>query len=647
MVRYRKPLYIQLSSIHNALFKLGKRIEERCDMTRRAEYNTAFYPTVDYYCGGMCAVILPFQRQALASPALRRTPSFWMQLAGPFIRGGQSFIRGIKRPATALEEEMILPGVFRLLADVIKAIKDSVERFSKPGPWMFDLKKGHTASALFGESVLLARSILESTDDIVLMIDDITSIVRFFKEPAATPGGILTAAARGVPAAPAGSGGSPGSQPGTFDMITRGIMGLTIVIPVFTRMLYPLFKAFQLRFYQIFLSTLQKIEREVFEYRRMVIDFFYNDLREYAKLAYEFTIAAQFVILPLIDEALKFFSLYIPQFMESIQLFLEMISVFLQKKIDLINFFISMWQAVMNIQIAPGVTIGQMIDVLFRLGVDAARNMLTLGSALLEAQLRNASLIRKISQGVAPIILGHDDPVSKTLDNWADRIAAFREVADRVLRFPIVPLEETGLRPVYKKISSSSTGWDALQITRILDTLGGQARNSILNFMAGGVSAFTELGQTFREQAEGAAGITSTERFRGMVIESERRANAMFGKQIAHLKKQIGMGRDPLAKAFEIIMARSGFSIITALLPAYIEYMIDYWSRADAKKKYPTSPHILDRRAGGGRIHVGELEISMLNRPLTEENAEAVAVEFKKSIIDLYLSRSTNGKQAG
>jgi hypothetical protein len=166
---------------------------------------------------------------------------------------------------------------------------------------------------------------------------------------------------------------------------------------------------------------------------------------------------------------------------------------------------------------------------------------------------------------------------------------------------------------------------------------------STKNILGAGSAALDVLGDEFADQADRAAQLGSTERFRRLAETADAQAQAVFGDEIGDLNKRIAdRPPDRVAQSFEAWLATGGFQLLGLAVPAYFRAMQEFWRDRESRGEESTvridmtSPRILAERALLARAKVGHVIINAAGKPVGRELAAEVAARFQAAIQQAY-----------
>jgi hypothetical protein len=137
-----------------------------------------------------------------------------------------------------------------------------------------------------------------------------------------------------------------------------------------------------------------------------------------------------------------------------------------------------------------------------------------------------------------------------------------------------------------------------------------------------------------------------TDEGRRLALQGTRRRMEAVGRGTERILASLFDGfvvgatpHDAMGEAFDRAIASTGFELLGAAIPLYIQGLGDFWQRtseADVASPAPTSPHILARRAGLRRVRAPRLTLRANGRALDESLARQVAESFREQVRSAY-----------
>ena len=149
-----------------------------------------------------------------------------------------------------------------------------------------------------------------------------------------------------------------------------------------------------------------------------------------------------------------------------------------------------------------------------------------------------------------------------------------------------------------------------------IDHMGREARTSVRQLIEGAATLTRDLGATFGREAERAVMLGSPARMRELAAGAGDMAEQVFGPESDRVAEQIaGRRPDPLARAFEDVVASQGFALVGASISVYVHEMRRQWVPRRPPVERPTSPHILARHGRLGAVRVPRVTVRASAHP--------------------------------
>lgn len=688
---FRPPVLLQMRTITQAFQSLARWLRERLDEARGLESATRDYPIVRFYNGAVTAWISAGQhgRFGTAPP-----PAHWWS---PLADGARGMLAGLGYVATAARQEWLLPRLADALDRVMRLVLSSMRRFIPAKPRIFDLDRKGQASDLIGGVALGARAWFRGGGSMGYVkgeygpnpgsqVWEVLQELRRLKETAGTlqwgelldpfktevmprvallkPGKEPPPALAKAGAAPAGGGGAvkPGDAPpsagdgedmaATLDGVARGIGAVILAIPMLAGLLDPLVRAGVAWAKAQVIDALAGIEAEVFGLRRWVIDLVFVDLRAFGTRAHDLVQAAASVVVDTVVFATHFAAVYLAILLVSVQAFLRNAVDFVARWVDLVNAIVDTIQSIMHYNLTPWILapLGLPRAIVSRLPAITLDRILTVGLAAAVMALRTALQAALVGADVlkstVPFLNLGDKLLGSPIQN---RLDALWEITDELVR-PRWPLPDLAAPTLaytpLGDVFGALFGKELPGLEAALLELGVAGRDRVVNLLSAGGTLLENAAGTFESEAARAAWLGSPARLREIAGWSVGVGDAAFGAQKAELESRPA---DPMALGFARAVARGGFDVVGAVLPAYVARMRAWWGeRAPARaaemaaaagpsrKSFPTSVHKLDRRFQLGRVRVPRLVVRARGRGPDPALAAAVAERFRKQVEKAY-----------
>jgi hypothetical protein len=617
------PLEQVFDHLEDAVKKL---VEE----SERAERATRAYPIFRYRDGALAVHVDPIGAEPLPSAPPR---GFVEGLAS----GGREFLAGIGWTGTAVRQELVVPRLLGLTGDALQVVVDSIDRFARPTPAMFDPRRRRLSDALgllvLGYNSLLGPGVREQLLGGARGAAGLRQTYRetermLFADSSETPAG----------------GAAPAL--GTVDRLVAGFEGgaeylleAVVLLPILGEALAVVLHDGALEAKRAILTELGGVEAKAHELRAGALE----GLIEAADLggvAAEWLFAARTVILIDVDVLTTVVPSLLDSFLTGVRAFAEGVTEWGRwvtdvmeairstvdelMSFDLLGFAIRLiiprW-ALRILPSLPKVTVDDLISFL-------------IGEAALDIRDTILSFLGAASDALW--LAGADDLRAKV-----DDLAAIVGIVLTPTPFamppdvmPTTPL--AGFPDVYEAFFG---GGRAATFLAAIDRFGVESRAGIRTALGGAQTALASLGTTFAAEADRAATMGSVAEMRRMAGHAGETAERVFGPEAARVREQMAARRpDQLAAAFESAITSGGFALIGNAIPAYVVQMRRFWEQRRPPVEHPTSPHILARHGRLGAVRVPRIEVRAPGRTPNRELAAAVSARFHDAIGDAYLS---------
>ncbi len=554
---FRESIDAQNQPIKDAFESLGKWLSKRMDQTNDLERSSRAFPVIRFYNDAITVWINSTQHGVLGTPEPPRT------LGETFSAAGRAFMQGLGRIGQAIKEDLILPQFFGTVAAALDIVLASIEHFAKPSPELFDTGVRRRASDLFGEIGLLisasARSLHQITD-LGMNIAIARLVISIAFEPAEK------------------TEEGQSSLPALLDNVTHYLVGAILLLPLLPELWDVIVRSASLSFKISLLTTFEKYEQQIFDFRRDVLDFFFVTLFKDIRNWLGFIIIIQFLTYLYLDFYGSFIRVYTVELLSNIRRVLKDLSDFLAPIIK--------W----------------------------------------------AERIRELLDGyLLPILISLLSPALGTLDALLSLAPELPPEA-RVPRLPPFPnvaetflgSSETAIRQSFDDLRDEAQ-W---RVRNLFDS-GIAAVSDIGQAFekAAGQAAREEIPTRFQstmDQSEQlAAAVFGPQR-----SEAQPEVTTPTAELVAH--------------DFERLLAQGGFYIIGAAIPLYVAEMQRYWqeqkAHANTADEMPTSQHITVRRQRLGLIRVPRVVIRVHERDLDNLQASEIATRFQKAVVGTYQS---------
>src|SRR6266700_1744480 len=305
---FRESIDAQNQPIKDAFESLGKWLSKRMDQTNDLERSSRAFPVIRFYNDAITVWINSTQHGVLGTPEPPRT------LGETFSAAGRAFMQGLGRIGQAIKEDLILPQFFGTVAAALDIVLASIEHFAKPSPELFDTGVRRRASDLFGEIGLLisasARSLHQITD-LGMNIAIARLVISIAFEPAEK------------------TEEGQSSLPALLDNVTHYLVGAILLLPLLPELWDVIVRSASLSFKISLLTTFEKYEQQIFDFRRAVIDFFFVTLFKDIRNWLGFIIIIQFLTYLYLDFYGSSIRVYTVELLSNIRRVLKDLSDFL------------------------------------------------------------------------------------------------------------------------------------------------------------------------------------------------------------------------------------------------------------------------------------------------------------------------------
>lgn len=618
--RFGPPLARQTSQMTPLFEALGEAVKKLSAQAAAGERATRGYPVLRYYNGALCVHV-----DALGGPLLPVDRP--LSLVEGLRAGGEQFLGGIAWTRTAVRQELALPGLLGVGRDALQAVVESIDRFARPAPAMFDARE-RRLSDVIGLLVLGYNSLLG---------------LEARKQLVGVAGGAGTALAvvgELVPpdpsAAPSGGGGIE-SLVETLGSTSMLLLDVVVLLPILGDVLVVVIDGASLAAKGMLLTELGAVETDVHGLRAGAIEGLIvgADLAGFAAV---WLAAAQVVIGVNLDIITTVAPSLLDDLLTGVRGFADGIVAWGTWATDLLETVRSVVDAIMSFDLfgfvvrlvlppwllailpsPPSFTVDDLISVLIYGGALVARNTLLtfLAAALLV--------------------------VPWWMDSLRDKIWAIAEVVGIVLTprpftlapdvMPTTPF--AGFPDIYDAFFG---GGRAATLVGAVDRLGTEARIGIGTALGGAATLMGDLGETFAIEADRAASMGSVARMSALSVDAAQMAEEVFGPEAERARAQAAQrSPDQLALAFEETMTSGGFALVRAAIPAYVGELRSFWAQRRPPVEHATSPHILARHGRLAGVRVPRMTVRAAGHAPDRALAAQVAGEFRTAVGDAYL----------
>ncbi len=620
--RFREPLTNQTKPMVPVFARLAEAVEKLAEQAEAAERATRAYPVLRYRDGALCVRVDP-----LGSPLLETRPP--LGFAEGLRTGGQEFLAGIGWTRTAAQQELALPRVLGVGAGALEAVAESLERFARPTPQMFDPRERRLSDVL-GLLVLGYNSLLgpEARDQLVAVAGGAGRSMIFYREYK-----------RLFPDPPEYASMSSVDQwVTTFEDKAALFLDLVLLLPILGDVLAVAVHDGSLAAKRMILTELTELEAKVHAMRSAALEGLIAGA-DLGGLAARWLSAASFVVLLDVDILTTAIPSLLDALLTSTRLFAEGITEWGTWLTELAELVRSIVEAIMGFDLlgfALRVVLpGWVIDLLPELPTFTVDDLISLLIGEAVTGIRDT-----LNDWFGATLLVLSLP---GLDYYYDKVADLAEVVNIVLTprpftlppdvMPTTPL--AGFPDIYEAFFG---GGRAATLLGAIDSLGSETRTAIRSTLGGAETLMADLGTTFAAEADRAAVMGSVARMRELAVDAAGMAETVFGPEAERVREQAARRRpDALAIAFEGAVTSGGFALVGAAIPAYVRAMRSFWTSRRPPADRPTSPHILARHGRLGGVRVPRMTVRAPGRTADRELAAAVAARFHDEVGNAYV----------
>jgi hypothetical protein len=626
---FRRFLLLPIRPVAHAFEAIALWLRQRVRTANLLEQVSRGFPVVRFEGDAVALWLDRIQAGGLAPNALPNS------YGSHFAAAGSHFVGGLGRVKEAVREELILPSTFGILADVVDAIAASVDRFAVPATDLSERLFAHsgvgdddpmkrTAGDLWGEAALIWRSLAGSTNQLKGFVGHVGAAFHLPKLAAGDAGG---------PSA------DPNAIPSMLEDVSRLLTAGLLVIPILPAFAQSLWETLAVVIKFRVIEGFARIEAGINKLRRKVIDFFYVDLPELIRKGLSYAIAAQLVLIANIRFFTEFALGYGSLLVSQLQTFFNDLADYFNHFIEFINKILSAINTVLQFDV------GALVSTLIGLPMPTITidDLITAGTDVARVEARQALTD---ATGVVDAYVKLNPFIP---DSISDRVSALPDLVWNALRKPPrYPAETSKVRwPAgYGVPNLFDTfflpGLPGLRSA--IDEIGRELPRASKDIFGAGSAALDVLGDEFADQADRAAQLGSTERFRRLAETADAQAKAAFGGEIDDLSKRIDSRTDPVAQSFETWLATGGFQLLGLAIPAYFHEIQEYWHEREAQGQESTvridmtSPRILAERALLARAKVRQVIINAAGKPVGRELAAEIAARFQAAVQQAYVN---------
>lgn len=595
----------QTKTITFVFAQLARWIAPRLKQMQQLEQATRAFPIIRFYNTAVTLYMDSSQHHTLNIAPQR---SFGQMLGA----SGSAFGSGVAWVGTSVRQELVLPRYLMTFAQMLGVVIDSLDRYPRATPGMFDLLTPRRISDIIGQAGLFLRALATSRPQVTTVLTN-----RHLVELMHTPGRDWGALLR--------------------DAIPY-IVGAMLLLPLAFVWLDSFIRSASLNARLLLLDEFQKIERQVFGIRNDIIDLF-ADLAGIFEDAWGFAEALSFALTANLSYYLTIAYIFFAELDASLPPFARQLAQAMNYWIFAFNAIDRALTTIMNADLMPFLfPLGSSVGL--RLTLDDLVSAAT-GAASVSIQLIAVKLAELENMPLLP-------------DKYRVMIQALREVLS-IAASPRPFIAETAIPSL---TTASFPDFYAELFAPILPGLrtavgdiGTTLATNVGRIMRGGATLLEGTARAMRREARRAAHMGSIEAYQSLAANADTLADSVFGSQARELRDRISRRRDPLAEAFERAVASGGFHIVGAVIPEYVAQMRRYWDReldtAETRTAaLPTSPHILARRARVGTVRVPRMNLRSEGRALDDDLIARIAAQFRGAVQEAFSTGEGNATAA-
>jgi len=654
---FRKFLLLPARQIAHLFESVSRWLAKRVMAADMLEQASRALPIVDFEGDAVAGWLDPMQARGLAPEAT--APG----LAERLKAGGRRFLDGVwGNLKTLVEQELILPRLFIVLADAVAAIETSVQRFTQQNDKTPDLLFGHagfgakesarrSAGDLWGEAALAYRAIAASLDQFAAFKTSLERAKAIVNAP--VPGETTPESAP----TRADSAGAAISAPETsladsLENYGRYLLAGVLALPALPAFAASFWNAVSVRIKAATLEKLAGCEASLNRLRQRAIAFFFTDLYLMVHKAASYCFAAQKAL----SANLRFFGeaalAYGELIADALRTWLKDIGDLLNKYIGYLNFIFSVFRFLLDFDVGhvivvslsaafgpaaaatlvatmPPLTVGDLLEM----GVDGARN---------SARAALWTCVKAIQLYVGAHPLTSDSFLSERFDALPGIVSKGLKKYPGLGKGPAVNWPGSAAFPdLFGTFFAPGLG----AFRDSVNALGATTAQSLRDMPGVASVALKISADEFDAAAEGAGQALVSRGMGAIAAAADRQSGAAFGADLEQLSKKIAAAKpDPVAENFERWLAFGGFALLTDAIPAYFAAARDFWRERQKRGEEAavridkTSPHILARRAMLARAVVGKIRVDATGRPVDRSLAEAIAERFRAAAQQAYLA---------
>ena len=363
---FRTAYFLQRRSISESLRDIAIWLTKRLRATEDRERDTRTVPVFGFRGDALAVWIDVSQHGALGAQGEPPPAGIWAGVAAPFV----SFWNGLLLAPTMIRAEGVLPDLVDTLAGAVQFTLGSLNQFQKPDKSLFDLETKKRWYDLIGELGLFFR-----------IVNDPATVaqVKTFTQGGMALKGVLRRQFGLGGDAKAGGGGQLGlggdaetGESTDFGGIASTILGAALAIPITGQLVAKIAETASFVIRLKILEWSAGIYREALGVRRKAIDLVFVTLFGAGSRALEWLVMLRADVVATLD----LYTRFVGQYLEEIRTWILETSIALKTfgdgLIAFIRSFAAFLEALMDIQFAPGMTLGTVAGISPELPAEAA-----------------------------------------------------------------------------------------------------------------------------------------------------------------------------------------------------------------------------------------------------------------------------------
>lgn len=586
--RFGEPLADQTRSMPRIFATLAKTYERWGREVRAAERQVAGIPVIRFRDGAV----------GVRVTRVRSTAAF--DVGADLAAGGEQFMRGLGIAVTAVEQELLIPGLLGVGRRFAQRFEQRTERMMALDPSIF----AATDSSFLDLPALGVLAVQTVAD------------AGFLDRPAGEP-----ATQSSTSGAPGAGSRMPSNPIELVDLFTGAVVGVVLVLPVATTLITGHVRIVSTSYQLQVVDRLVEVEHSLRGVRGTVLESLYEALD--ASYVLEYWIAPFAAV---IEVDLLVITLLGPQLVGSLLRhvggFVDAVNAVSELLVPMLDLVLDIWEFFMNMDLLPGIpgvslTIGEVLD----------------GATFVAARTTMAGIGGNLIAVTTPV-----SPVARFLT--ARDIRIFRNVGLMflILAGHSVPSLSTPAPPgrvvrmpdiVGNVLSSRLEG----VVTGFLGATGGHVRDVMTGTLDETAGAATDLGrlaeQAIDRTSHGVRGLTDA------ATSAATWAAAAFGDEVD--RERAGASARAEANATDPVLqlASTGLSVAGGLIPHYVGGMRRFLSRREVRAT-PVSPQVLAQHGRLVGVRSERLTVRLAPDALDTASATTAADLVRAGLRDIY-----------